>query len=150
MKFFKSHIKLFLCFVICTFCMLMFLYVKDDNAIISSGTYNTRRFYTGYCSFFNNVSEFEYFKSSNILFPGEDTMKFEDKNIVFECAVVGRGASINEKAYYAILYNDGTLKYVKGNLIEMPGKEIGYAFELLSQGDLFHRITSFFVSLLTL
>ena len=117
MNFFKRYIKLFLCFIVCVFGMFMLLYPQKDYTMISSNTYNTRRFYTGYCSFFNNVSDREYYKGSKILFPREVTMKFKDKNIVFECAMVGRGASINEKAYYAILYNDGTLKYVKGNLI---------------------------------
>ena len=120
MKFITVHFKMFISITISVLIIFVLIYTKDNKNTIESETYNVRRFYIGYCTYFDDVSSFETNKSSKKLFTlltGEKSIKFKDKNIVFECAVVGRGASIDEKAYYAILYNDGTLKYLKGDIM---------------------------------
>lgn len=113
-RFFKL-ILLFLCFCL----MLELLYVNYENKNILSSTYSTRRIYIGLCTYFDDVESYERMEGSSrlVLFLGEKSIKFKDENIVFECVQAGRGYSINDEAYYVILYNDGTLKYIKGDMI---------------------------------
>lgn len=89
---------------------------KQDNYSIDITCYDTRKFFTAYDTSYKSAED--YFDNKYENRPGEqEVISFPDTDIVFECAWVGYGISKEKTAYYAILYKDMTLRYIKGDMI---------------------------------
>ncbi len=88
----------------------------SDSVKIPVDTYNLRKFFVACDTRFENIHAYYNWELKDTI-RNPYVINFKDKNVVFECARVGRGVSKNNMAYYVILYKNGTLKYIKGEAL---------------------------------
>lgn len=114
-------------FVIVIACSAIILYMIRDNYVNTRineeyqvNLYNTRRMWLYQNYVYDSDTDFlyrcyapEYLNKAVIR--NNKEIKIPDKNIVFECAYTMTGTN---ESYYAILYGDRTIIYIKGMVVK--------------------------------
>lgn len=111
--------KLIITFLVCGILgLIAIILFKNNDTFISSSTYDSRRFFTACDTGCKNIDEYDNkYTPLKTVIRSPYVIKFKDKDIIFECAVAGRGWSKEKKTYYVILYKNGILKYIKGDML---------------------------------
>lgn len=141
MKIVENHFKLLITVIICIWILIILFFIKCNGRRILSETYNVHRFYIGYWNFYDEYLTSEDMRNKGRYFSVEKTNNFKDDNMIFEIVNVGSGASVRYDAYYAVLYNDGTLKYMKGDMIADGPFMMGTAEKIYNEMDMYYKDT---------